>query len=87
MPPGLPGFTRSGYAQDHALITPESRVYAPLFGWYVCSARLQRRLPDLSPRRNSRGAVLVSPKATGAHFTMYLIEMGALQRASSCWPC
>jgi len=29
----LPGFTRSGYYTDHALITPESRVYAGLFGW------------------------------------------------------
>ena len=31
--PGLPGFTRSTYQPDHALITPESRVYAPLLGW------------------------------------------------------
>ena len=30
---GLPGFTRSTYQPDHALITPESRVYAPLLGW------------------------------------------------------
>jgi hypothetical protein len=58
--PDLPGFTRSVYARDHALITPESRVFAPLFGW-----------------RNSPGAVLVSPKATGAHFTMTLVNMGA----------
>lgn len=29
----LPGYTRSVYKPDHALITPESRVYAPLFGW------------------------------------------------------
>ena len=32
-PADLPGFTRSVYERDHALITPESRVYAPLFGW------------------------------------------------------
>jgi hypothetical protein len=37
--PGLPGFTRSTYLPDHALITPESRVYAPLLGW---CARLTR---------------------------------------------
>ena len=30
----LPGFTRGvGTARDHALITPESRVYTGLFGW------------------------------------------------------
>ena len=29
----LPGFTRGAYERDHALITPESRVYTGLFGW------------------------------------------------------
>lgn len=29
----LPGFTRAVYERDHALITPESRVYASLPGW------------------------------------------------------
>ncbi|CAI5462411.1 unnamed protein product [Closterium sp. Yama58-4] len=29
----LPGFTRSAVARDHALITPESRVFSPLPGW------------------------------------------------------
>jgi hypothetical protein len=29
----LPGFTRSVYERDHALITPESRVYTGMFGW------------------------------------------------------
>lgn len=29
----LPGFTRSVVARDHALITPESRVFSPLPGW------------------------------------------------------
>jgi (S)-ureidoglycine aminohydrolase len=29
----LPGFTRSVVAADHALITPESRTWAPLPGW------------------------------------------------------
>lgn len=29
----LPGFTRSVYATDHALVTPESRVFAAMPGW------------------------------------------------------
>ncbi|XP_009613335.1 (S)-ureidoglycine aminohydrolase isoform X1 [Nicotiana tomentosiformis] len=29
----LPGFTRSVYKQDHALITPESHVFSPLPDW------------------------------------------------------
>lgn len=29
----LPGFTRSVVQKDHALVTPESQVYAPLPGW------------------------------------------------------
>lgn len=29
----LPGFTRSVLERDHALLTPESRVYSPMFGW------------------------------------------------------
>jgi len=29
----VPGFTRSAYYRDHALITAESRVWAPLFAW------------------------------------------------------
>jgi hypothetical protein len=32
----LPGFTRSVYERDHALITPESHVVSPLPEWY-CS--------------------------------------------------
>lgn len=31
----LPGFTRSVVRRDHALITPESQVWAPLPGWSV----------------------------------------------------
>lgn len=31
----LPGFTRSVYKRDHALITPESHVFSPLPDWYV----------------------------------------------------
>ncbi|KAJ1415059.1 RmlC-like cupin domain superfamily [Sesbania bispinosa] len=30
---GLPGFTRSVYKRDHALISPESHVYSPLPDW------------------------------------------------------
>jgi hypothetical protein len=29
----LPGFTRSVYDRDHALVTPESRVWTGLDGW------------------------------------------------------
>ena len=29
----LPGYTRSAYEADHALITPESRVFAGMPGW------------------------------------------------------
>lgn len=30
----LPGYSRSVYAEDHALLTPESRVWAPnTYGW------------------------------------------------------
>jgi (S)-ureidoglycine aminohydrolase len=32
--PDLPGFTRSVYTADHALITPESHVFSPLPEWY-----------------------------------------------------
>lgn len=31
----LPGFTRSVYKRDHALITPESHVFSPLPDWYI----------------------------------------------------
>lgn len=34
----LPGFTRSVYKRDHALITPESHVFASLPGWMETSA-------------------------------------------------
>ncbi|WIA10945.1 hypothetical protein OEZ85_011108 [Tetradesmus obliquus] len=31
----LPGYSRSVYAEDHALLTPESRVWAPnTYGWH-----------------------------------------------------
>ncbi|GMQ04628.1 hypothetical protein CsSME_00049980 [Camellia sinensis var. sinensis] len=31
----LPGFTRSVYKRDHALITPESHVFSLLPDWYI----------------------------------------------------
>lgn len=34
----LPGFTRSVYKRDHALITPESQVFGPLQGWVRTTA-------------------------------------------------
>ena len=34
----LPGFTRSVYETDHAVIAPESRVYGPLAGWSNATA-------------------------------------------------
>ena len=36
----LPGYTRSVYKRDHALITPESHVYSPLPDWYMISFSL-----------------------------------------------
>ena len=34
----LPGFTRSVYERDHALIAPESRVWAGFPGWSASTA-------------------------------------------------
>ncbi|KAI5062821.1 hypothetical protein GOP47_0021368 [Adiantum capillus-veneris] len=34
----LPGFTRSMYTRDHALITPESQVFSSLPGWQKTTA-------------------------------------------------
>ena len=52
----LPGFTRSGYYTDHALITPESRVYAGLFGWCGCD----------SPLPPPPAAASLTPRVSGA---------------------
>jgi len=44
------------------------------------------RIPSLTvacARRNAQGAVLVSPHATGARFTMYLLNLGAFAAAVS----
>ncbi|KAE9459233.1 hypothetical protein C3L33_08850, partial [Rhododendron williamsianum] len=62
----LPGFTRSIYKRDHALITPESHVFSPLPDWYI-------RLCYLI-WANTLGAYLISP-VVGAHFVMYLAKM------------
>ncbi|BDA47841.1 (S)-ureidoglycine aminohydrolase [Coccomyxa sp. Obi] len=56
----LPGFTRSTYARDHALITPESRVWAGQPNWVnATTAHL------ISPTA-----------ATGANFVMFLAKLG-----------
>ena len=56
---GLPGLTRSRNEPDHAVITPESRVWCGLPGW--------------DPRCS--GAYLASPQMNGALFTMCLVKM------------
>ncbi|CAN1748453.1 (S)-ureidoglycine aminohydrolase [Linum perenne] len=61
----LPGFTRSVYKADHALITPESHVFSPLPKWYF--------MIHVS-RTNTLGAYLITP-AMGSHFVMYLAKM------------
>jgi len=61
----LPGFTRSFYERDHALITPESRVWAGFPGW-----------------QNATTAHLITP-ASGAHFSMYLVNMQAGGRSAA----
>ncbi len=87
----LPGFTRSSYAADHALIAPESRVYSPLLGWCVAAraAAVSHAPPTraVHRRRDTQGAVLVSPQATGAHFSMYIATLGArcsIRAAAAC---
>lgn len=57
----LPGFTRSVYSDRHALITPESRVWAGLPGW-ANSLTAHIISPASSPATN---------------FAMYLVKMGA----------
>ena len=57
----LPGFTRSVLAPDHALITPESRTWAPLAGWVNATAAVLA-----SPAPPMRAA-----------FTMALVDVGA----------
>ena len=40
----LPGFTRSVYERDHALVTPESRVFQGASGWCALQSRHAPRL-------------------------------------------
>ncbi len=55
----LPGFTRSAFERDHALITPESRVWSGTPGWAnTLTAHL------ISPAF-----------PMGAEFAMYLVDM------------
>ncbi|KAK9790343.1 hypothetical protein WJX73_006610 [Symbiochloris irregularis] len=58
----LPGFTRSTYQRDHALITPESRVFASMPGWKnALTAHL------ISPATGSKFSMyLVDMKASSA---------------------
>ncbi|KAF3793000.1 hypothetical protein EJ110_NYTH02145 [Nymphaea thermarum] len=66
----LPGFTRSVYRRDHAVITPESHVFSPLPDWMICFIGII----VVTCRKNTLGAYLITP-ATGAHFVMYLAKM------------
>ena len=54
----LPGHTRGAYAPDHALITPESRVYTSLFGWKETLAAW-----FITPRHGGRTPILHVPGA------------------------
>ena len=84
----LPGFTRSVYKRDHALITPESHVFSPLSDWYLQFLHFLSfflRMFDfviwhidlLFDRTNTLGAYLITP-AMGSHFVMYLAKMQGL---------
>ncbi|KAK9813122.1 hypothetical protein WJX72_009410 [[Myrmecia] bisecta] len=55
----LPGFTRGGYQRDHALITPENRVWASFPGW---SQTLTAHL-------------IAKAVPGGANFVMYLADL------------
>ena len=56
----LPGFTRGAYERDHALITPESRVYTGLFGW----------------KNTNAAWLITPAMAGGPQFSMYLVRHG-----------
>jgi len=68
---GLPGLTRSVYERDHALITPESRVWCGLPGWAA---------------GKHSAAYLASPQMPGAIFSMCLVRMDARCTAGKCLP-
>ncbi|CAI0417739.1 unnamed protein product [Linum tenue] len=67
----LPGFTRSVYKTDHALITPESHVFSPIPEWYLLLSHF---------KTNALGAYMITP-AMGSHFVMYLAKMKENSRA------
>lgn len=82
----LPGFTRSVYKRDHALISPESHVYSPLPDWYSrvssfvwlrCLSLLFYSNLNCFGRVNTSGAYLISPEI-GSHFVMYLAKLKGL---------
>ena len=84
----LPGFTRSFYKRDHALITPESHVFASLQSWFTtfvydigspfCWYNKLTSWCSLFScflfRVRTTAAHFISP-ATGSHFSMYLAKM------------
>ena len=57
----LPGFTRSAFERDHALITPESRVWSGTPGW----------------KKSNTAHLVTPNFPMGAEFTMYLADMKA----------
>ena len=69
----LPGFTRSAFERDHALITPESRVWSSIPGWTGAST----------------AHLVTPAFPMGAEFSMYLVQMkpgGALDSAAAAGP-
>ena len=69
----LPGFTRSAFERDHALITPESRVWSSIPGWTGAST----------------AHLVTPAFPMGAEFSMYLVQMkpgGALDSAAAAAP-
>ena len=55
----LPGFTRSVVERDHALITPESRVWSGTPGW----------------KKTNTAHLITPSFPMAAEFTMYLVDM------------
>ncbi|PNX73645.1 ureidoglycine aminohydrolase [Trifolium pratense] len=67
----LPGFTRSVYKRDHALISPESHVYGPLPDWInTLGAYL------ISPEMGSHFIMyLAKLKGTGTAVTYLILHL------------
>lgn len=81
--PDLPGFTRSVYRRDHALISPESHVYGPLPDWYLHDffpfimfeiLSLVFMSNNCFYRIDTSAAYLIAPQM-GSHFVMYLAKL------------